>query len=415
MWKRPWGASEGTCVCCGLIVIGLAMQLAAGGIVWENFARPFNIVLLSAYVVVLILLYLLRRRIYFVRWAMTYKAAVPALAFTAAATLLMGVIRQEPGSANALRWMLTFWPFVILYWWLATVLGLTVINRLRYFSLRRLPSLLNHIGLFVALVCAAAGSADMRRLTMSVRIGSTEWRATDGKGRMHHLPIAIELRDFSVDEYPPKLMVISNINGRALPEERPAQLLLEGRNPEGDLCGWHITVKELLEYAASSASEDTIRYVDWRTAGATNAAYITAVQGNESHEGWVSCGSFLFPYQSLPLDSATSIVMPDREPRKFTSQVVVYTQSGLTRRAEIVVNKPLDIDGWKIYQLNYDRTKGRWSDVSEFELVSDPWLPFVYAGIFLMLAGALCLFVTAGAARTGRAAAVGGGRKEAES
>ena len=28
-----------------------------------------------------------------------------------------------------------------------------------------------------------------------------------------------------------------------------------------------------------------------------------------------------------------------------------------------------------------------------FELVRDPWLPWVYAGIFLMLAGAVGLFI----------------------
>lgn len=413
MWKRPWGASEGICICCGLLVIGLAMQLAAGSIVWENFAWPFNIALLSTFVAILILLYLLRRKIYFVRWTMTYKAAVPALAFTAAVTLLMGLIRQDAASANVLQRMLSFWPFVLLYWWMTTALGLVVINQICRFQVRRLPSLLNHLGLFTALVCATLGSADMQRLTMSVRVGATEWRATDGKGRMHHLPIAIELHEFAVDEYPPKLMVISNIDGKALPESRPAQLLLESEQVQGELIDWHIEVRELLEYAASSASEDTIRYVDWRTVGATNAAYITATRGNERHEGWVSCGSFLFPYQSLPLDSTMSIVMPDREPRKFTSRVTVYTQSGLKSEADVIVNKPLNIDGWKIYQLNYDRTKGRWSDVSEFELVSDPWLPYVYIGIFLMLAGALCLFVTAGKRRTDSADADNTTRKEA--
>jgi hypothetical protein len=36
---------------------------------------------------------------------------------------------------------------------------------------------------------------------------------------------------------------------------------------------------------------------------------------------------------------------------------------------------------------------GKWSEVSVFELVRDPWLPAVYTGIFLMLAGAACLFL----------------------
>lgn len=65
------------------------------------------------------------------------------------------------------------------------------------------------------------------------------------------------------------------------------------------------------------------------------------------------------------------------------------------KEAAIDVNKPLSVDGWKIYQVSYDETKGKWSTVSVFELVRDPWMPLVYTGIILMLAGAFFLFITA--------------------
>ena len=39
---------------------------------------------------------------------------------------------------------------------------------------------------------------------------------------------------------------------------------------------------------------------------------------------------------------------------------------------------------------------GKWSNVSVFELVTDPWLPIVYAGIFMLLIGAVGMFLTAG-------------------
>ena len=85
--------------------------------------------------------------------------------------------------------------------------------------------------------------------------------------------------------------------------------------------------------------------------------------------------------------------MPEREPKRFSSAVSIYTKSGKKFNDTILVNKPLDIEGWKIYQLSYDETLGRWSDVSILELVSDPWLPAVYAGIGLMLAGAVLMFM----------------------
>ena len=84
--------------------------------------------------------------------------------------------------------------------------------------------------------------------------------------------------------------------------------------------------------------------------------------------------------------------MPEPEPKRFASEVTVYTKEGERTDALIEVNKPLSIGGWKIYQLSYDETKGKWSRTSIFELVRDPWLPVVYAGILMMLLGSVCLF-----------------------
>ena len=43
----------------------------------------------------------------------------------------------------------------------------------------------------------------MQRLKMTTRMGNAEWRATDDKGQLTELPLAIELKDFTIDEYPP--------------------------------------------------------------------------------------------------------------------------------------------------------------------------------------------------------------------
>ncbi|MBP3711830.1 MAG: cytochrome c biogenesis protein ResB [Bacteroidaceae bacterium] len=82
----------------------------------------------------------------------------------------------------------------------------------------------------------------------------------------------------------------------------------------------------------------------------------------------------------------------EQAPLRYMSDVTVYTKKGLVVRDTIQVNKPLSVRGWKIYQYSYDETKGAESDISIFEMVRDPWLPYVYLGIFMMLAGAVCLF-----------------------
>lgn len=62
---------------------------------------------------------------------------------------------------------------------------------------------------------------------------------------------------------------------------------------------------------------------------------------------------------------------------------------------EIEVNKPFKVNGWKIYQLSYNEQMGKWSNVSVFELVRDPWLSVVYVGIYLLIIGAIGMFLTA--------------------
>ena len=79
----------------------------------------------------------------------------------------------------------------------------------------------------------------------------------------------------------------------------------------------------------------------------------------------------------------------DGSPRRFASDIHVLTKHGKELQATVDVNHPLEIDGWKIYQYGYDTQAGVQSRISIFEFVRDPWLPYVYVGILMMLAGAL--------------------------
>ena len=402
MWNNIWGIKEGIMTCGGLMAIGLLLHLFTGAVDWDNFAWPINMYILTIYVITLIVLFILRKKLYFVRWAMTYNAAVPALIAVMFMTFVMGMVRQVPsspvmGDVSIFNRMLSFWPFILVYLWMTSIIGLVSIKHLVAFRMAGIPFLLNHLGLFIALVAATLGSADMKRLTMNTRIGQVEWRATDADGRLHELPLAIELVNFSIDEYPPKLMLIDNSTGKALPSDSPEHLMLEDGIKTGRLDRWNIEILDKIELAASVSGNDTVKYVEWPSMGAAYAANVRAVSadGRNVVDGWVSCGSFLFPYQALRLDSMCSLVMPDREPRRYYSDVIIYTESGTKRNETIEVNKPAEIEGWKIYQLSYDETKGRWSDISVFELVSDPWLPVVYVGIIMIMLGAVCMFITA--------------------
>jgi ABC-type transport system involved in cytochrome c biogenesis permease subunit len=75
-------------------------------------------------------------------------------------------------------------------------------------------------------------------------------------------------------------------------------------------------------------------------------------------------------------------------PKRFASEIQILTKSGKNIETTVDVNKPYEVDGWKIYQYGYDTQMGAQSQISILELVSDPWLPLVYAGFYMMLAGA---------------------------
>ena len=92
----------------------------------------------------------------------------------------------------------------------------------------------------------------------------------------------------------------------------------------------------------------------------------------------------------------------DGSPRRFASDIIITHPSPLTPDivATVEVNKPIEVDGWKIYQYGYDTQKGAMSQYSILELVSDPWLPLVYAGIYMMIGGAICLFAFGKRARS---------------
>ena len=83
----------------------------------------------------------------------------------------------------------------------------------------------------------------------------------------------------------------------------------------------------------------------------------------------------------------------DGSPKRFASDVEIYTKSKNKFHGIIDVNKPMKVEGWKIYQYGYDNAMGKYSEYSVLEMVNDPWLPVVYAGIWMMVAGALCMLI----------------------
>ena len=284
MWTKPWNMKEGFLIGGGLLLVGLLLQVTLGPIDWSLPAWPVNLVLLIFLLVVIGVMYALRRKVYAFEWMMHSGAAVPCLVYAASLTILMGLLPQvRMGGVPWLSQMLQFWPFVLIWTWMMVISALAALNHLLRWKVREIPFILNHLGVVVAIVAATLGSADMQTLQLTAFTDEAEWRAVDETGRMVEPGIAIELRQFTMEEY------------------------------------------------------------------------------------------------------------PDHSPKRFASDVTVYTKDGKNVSGTVEVNKPLKVNGWKIYQYGYDVMRGSESAYSMFQLVRDPWILWVYIGIFMMLAGALCL------------------------
>ena len=408
IWEKPWNYTEGFIVAGGIALAGLLLQFSLGNIKPTDFGFPVNIIIGALFVVGLLCCHFLLKDNHIVRWLSSVRSTLPALLVMLLFIVILGLTPQftinEPQEHlpnnifSRMGWyrMTTSWAFVLLCFYTLVILGLTTLKRTRKpQSWRLIGFYLNHIGLFLALLGGLLGSADMQRLTMTVMEGNVEWRAQDALGNVQELPIAIELDTFKIEEYPPKLVVIDNHSGKILPENRPESYMFEAIGKTTQLSGNTIEVLEYIPQAAVVRDSAFTSVVPMLMDGAATALKVRVTNPSlkEPVEGWVSNGSYMFPYQVLYIDDSTSVAMPVQEVKKYTSQVTVFTEGGHSKKADIEVNKPLSIEDWIIYQYSYDETMGKYSKTSVFELVRDPWLKVVYTGIFMLLAGAVFLFI----------------------
>ena len=120
---------------------------------------------------------------------------------------------------------------------------------------------------------------------------------------------------------------------------------------------------------------------------------LTAFTGEAEWRAVDEDGTLFEPGLSIELHKFTLEEYDDGTPKRFASDITVYTEDGKKVQGTVEVNKPLKVNGWKIYQYGYDVQYGAESPYSVFQLVRDPWILWVYIGIFMMIAGALCLML----------------------
>lgn len=398
MWQTPWGYPEGLVTVIGIIIVGFLLQVTIGSFNFYLLAAPVNMIL-GGVLVGLCLLSLLLRKTSFFRWFTGVPVAVCFTASLLLLSLIMGLTPQgTPPAGETSDWftrlgftgMTSSWAFVLIYLFTLLSLGCLIARKLLYFHWKNYAFYLNHLGLWLVLFAAGIGYADMERYVMHVREGEVEWRVYDSNGTVKELPIAIQLNDFDMEEYPPQLTVIDRQSGVPQPEAKPDYYQIDPKSPKGHLDGWDIMLEEYIHQAVRN-SDSTYREVPMP--GASPAAKIQAIHKADGRklDGWVCGGNQAQLYMTLPLSEQLCVVMTAPEPKSFASDVEVYMPDGVTKKGVLEVNKPLRIGSWTIYQYGYDNQAGRLSSYSSMELVYDPWIVPVYIGFAFIALGSIAM------------------------
>ena len=393
--KHPWSYREGTIVTGLILLLGFGIQAASGGIVLRIAGFPWNLIAGIIFLFLLVLSFYLWKNHPVMKWLGGVKAALPAILGFTFLVLLMGFIKQdvEPKSALVRIFGLTHlvktWPYMLINLYLMILLGISTLKRITPFNYKNAGFFLNHFGLFLVLLSTALGSSDIQRVTMNCYEKETEHNALNSSGKPIEMPVTIKLLNFNIDEFRPKVTIIDNKTGQIVLNRNKNPFEILDRNTL-DLNGYHLEIEQFLESSGKMGDG----YIPLNEPGSAPSAKVKVTKDGSEISGWVYSGSYVNQPETLKLNESYSLAMLPAEPRKFSSELNIQTQSGENVTTTIEVNRPFHIDGWTIYQLSYNTEMGRWSNLSVLELVRDPWLPIVYLGIFLMMGGAAFLFLT---------------------
>jgi len=393
-FQNPWEFKESALCTALAVLVGFIMQYAASGHGIPKLYLPVNAIALATFALLVLGVGLGFRNNATVKWFGGIPLGLCLIVAIAVLSLIGGVIPQSDtftGSLVAqlgLHQIFSSWPFALTVLLFLANLGLSLSWRLVPFSMKNIQFILFHAGFWIALSCGIFGAPDLQRLVVPVEEGKANDVGYTMESEMpQKLPFSIFLKDFTLEEYPIQLFLYDPRTGRPLQDRSKASLLVR----QGLKASWNgvdVQVLEVLPFALPD-SNGALHPADKATGIPFVKVKITTPEG--SKEEWITTGSPFFETKDAQAGELLVAVRPGT-PKAFRSVVSVQNEKGAQLDATLEVNHPIDFMGWKFYQMGYDEKLGRWSQLSLIEVIRDPWLPAVYLGFFMIMAGNLLFF-----------------------
>jgi len=394
LWESPWGYAESFFIGFGLLITGFFIEAFVTTSNTILIKYPTNVFLLLGYILMLFVCYKYFMSSQLIKWLTKVPASISSIVMITIMVMIMGTIPQVTSQNKiintlGLNHITTNWAFILVLFQFLTCLGLISIKRILQFKWDNFGFILNHVGLFLALTAGVLGSGDLQRLTLNIYEGKPSWIATDIDRNQVELPFAVYLNDFMIEEYNPKLALVDNSTG-SISDNEGKNLYIVEKGETYYFNNFEVKIEDFLPNAIRFG----MRYEPVNELGSPPAAYISVknTENDSIQKAWISSGSYRYPYESIKISDEYSMVMTIPEAKKFSSDIDILTKDGERIKTVLEVNKAFKFKGWKIYQLSYNDKMGKWSDLSVIELVKDPWLPLIYLGIFMMIAGAIYMF-----------------------
>ncbi len=377
------------------IFAGLAIELftSGSGIVVPGW--PFNFYFLVVFSIAIAVVGLKFREQALVSWLGGIPVGLSLIIGLALLSLIGGVVPQDPAKPESLATLLRLngmfssWPFAFVTLLFLFNLGLSFVWKVVPFRVANLQFILFHGGFWISLSCGLLGSSDLQRLVIPLYEGQESSVAYEMPSEKPvRVPYSIYLKEFVIDEYVPQFALYDPASDTVVADK--SKMLPEVK--KGAKAEWPgIAVVTVLDYLPSAIPDSKGNPVPARDSKGVSVAKVRIVEEGKTYEEWISAGSPEIKPRFVPVGKYF-LVMKAGQPKAFRSDVMIKGAEGERSTEMLEVNKPIDFHGWKLYQMGYDEKAGKWSTMSLVEAVHDPWLPAVYCGFFMIMAGNLLYF-----------------------